>query len=410
MAFRKGTILKTTFEEYKITKQIGAGGAGEVYEVTDVDGDSYAIKVLDSEKASGSKLKRFKNEIHFCSSNKHPNIIQIIGTGRTSGGVPFYVMPLYAGTLRSVIHGKVPPEELLRLFGQILDGVESAHLQGVWHRDLKPENVLWSEQGRLVVADFGIAHFEEEFLLTAVETKPGERLANFAYAAPEQRVKGKVINEKADIYSLGLILNEIFTHEVPFGTGYRKIAEIAPQFSYLDGSVETMLSHDATVRPSIAELKRDLIARGNASISVQRLNALKTKVIPESDVDDPFITNPISIQSVDFENDLLHFKLSERPSPQWIAAFQRPQHYSSSRGPGPDYYSFHQNVASVRFEGGDAQVITNSAKEFVDRANERYRQEAENAHRQRIQNINNERKRAIEAEERRQEILASVRL
>lgn len=410
MTFRKGTILKTTFEEYQITKQIGAGGAGKVYAVTDIGGDRYAIKVLDGEKASGSKLKRFKNEINFCSSNKHPNIIQILGTGRTSGGIPFYVMPLYDGTLRSVIDGDLPPEELVRLFGQILDGVEAAHLQGIWHRDLKPENVLWSEQGRLVVADFGIAHFEEDALLTAVETKPGDRLANFVYAAPEQRVKGKDIDEKADVYSLGLILNEMFTHEVPFGARYRKIAEIAPQFSYLDGSVETMLDRDATVRPSIAELKRDLIARGNASISVQRLNALKTQVISESEVDDPFITNPISIQSVDFENDLLHFKLTARPSSQWIAAFQRPQYYSSSRGPGPDYYSFHQNVASVRFEGGDAQVITNSAREFVDRANERYRQDVENAHRERIQNINNERKRAIEAEERRQQILASVKL
>jgi len=89
MTFRKGTILKTTFEEYQITKQIGAGGAGKVYAVTDIGGDRYAIKVLDGEKASGSKLKRFKNEINFCSSNKHPNIIQILGTGRTSGGIPF---------------------------------------------------------------------------------------------------------------------------------------------------------------------------------------------------------------------------------------------------------------------------------------------------------------------------------
>ena len=72
-------------------------------------------------------------------------------------------MPLYSGTLRELMARDITPERILIYFGQILDGAEAAHLQGVWHRDLKPENILFSESAnKLVVADFGIAHFEEE--------------------------------------------------------------------------------------------------------------------------------------------------------------------------------------------------------------------------------------------------------
>jgi serine/threonine protein kinase len=113
----------------------------------------------------------------------------------------------------------IEPDGVLPIFSQILDGVESAHPQGVWHRDLKPENILYSlANGTLIVADFGIAHFEEQDLLTAVETQPNERLANFLYAAPEQKIRAKSADSRSDIYALGLMLHEMFTGDVPLGT------------------------------------------------------------------------------------------------------------------------------------------------------------------------------------------------
>jgi serine/threonine protein kinase len=96
---------------------------------------------------------------------------------------------------------------VLPYFGQLLDGVEAAHLHKVIHRDLKPENVLYdAASDRLVIAAFGVARFEEETLYTLIETMPNTRLATFLYSAPEQRVRGGKVDQGADIYALGLIL------------------------------------------------------------------------------------------------------------------------------------------------------------------------------------------------------------
>src|SRR5205085_6870766 len=170
-------------------------------------------------------------------------------------------------------------------------GVEAAHLLHVVHRDLKPENVLYDEtQDRLLVADFGIAHFEIEDLYTAAETSPNDKLANFQYAAPEQRRRGSQVGYPADIYALGLILNEMFTGLVPYGTGYETISDVAPDYGYLDDMVAEMLHQSVERRTnSIAEIKRQLIGRGDEFARFQRLNELKQTVVPVTDIDDPLI-------------------------------------------------------------------------------------------------------------------------
>jgi serine/threonine protein kinase len=104
----------------------------------------------------------------------------------------------------------------MAIFSQILDGVEAAHLQNVIHRDLKPENILCDQNfATIAIADFGTARFTEDILATAIETGPSQRLANFQYAAPEQRTVGGDVQATADIYALGLMLNELFTGSVP---------------------------------------------------------------------------------------------------------------------------------------------------------------------------------------------------
>ncbi len=180
MGLKKGEVLQTAFEKYPIQGQKGVGGSGEVYEVRDSEGLPYAVKVLDVAKASATRLKRFRNEIHFCTRNNHRNIVQVQGSGITKDGATFYVMPLYSGTLRDLISKGIQPKAVLPYFGQISDGVEAAHLLGVWHRDVKPENILFSaENDTLVVADFGIAHFEEKICLRRSKQGTTERLANF---------------------------------------------------------------------------------------------------------------------------------------------------------------------------------------------------------------------------------------
>jgi len=225
----KPISFETAFGTYSAEELIGEGGAGRVYGGRGTDKASVAIKVLPQDKATSDQRRRFKNEIAFLARTKHPNIVAVIDHGVAADGAvvgPFYVMQRHDRNLRERMAAGIKPEEVLPLFGQILDGVEAAHMRGVVHRDLKPENILCDEASNsLAVADFGIASFTDDLLVTLVETGDARRLANFQYAAPEQRTRGGSVGVTADIYSLGLMLNEMFTGLVPHGsehTGRRR--------------------------------------------------------------------------------------------------------------------------------------------------------------------------------------------
>lgn len=235
-------------------------GSGTVYEARNSAGERVALKCLKPQVAT-SRRKRFKDEIRFCERIQHPNIVAVIDNGAATIGketVSFYVMPYYSMTLRSLIEQGIAPDAGLRLFSLTLNGVEAAHLSDVHHRDLKPENILYDEGSEnLVVPDFGAAEFLEDELYTIVDTKPNERIGNFQHAAPEQRSRGGKVDHRSDIYALGLILNEMYTGEVPAGSDYRLIASVSAQRGYLDGLVDMMRRQFADGRPnSIADVKR----------------------------------------------------------------------------------------------------------------------------------------------------------
>jgi serine/threonine protein kinase len=334
----KFPTFHTAFNTYEVIGQpLGSGGAGTVYAVRDIDGGRYALKILNS-KAGTAKTKRFQNEIAFCSKKNHANIITVFDHGVTSGldgmPVPFYVMPLYPTTLRKQMRKGIPHLDVLRTFSQILDGVEAAHLKDVWHRDLKPENILCNEdENQVIIADFGIAKFEEEELHTAVETSNRERLANFVYSAPEQRVRGKAITSKADIFALGLILNEMFTGEVPQGSGYKRISAVSASHAFLDDLVDQMIQQEPEQRPdSVTTVKEELIGRGNQFISLQRLDKIKNEVVPESEINDPLVNDPIRlVEKEDYRKGVLVVKLNRAVNDKWVACFQnRATRFSSN--------------------------------------------------------------------------------
>jgi serine/threonine protein kinase len=283
------------FGKYTLGTSIGNGGAGIVFEAQTDENVTCAVKILAVTQEL--KIKRFKNEVFFCLRNQHRNVISVLDYGQTTDGRLFYVMPLYGSTLRKLISTGIEPGEILDLFSQILDGVEAAHLSGVCHRDLKPENILWDQTTKtLIVADGGIARFKEEDLQTAVETSDQERLANFLYSAPEQRVKGKTVDQRADIYALGLILNEMFTGDVPQGTGFRRISTVAQVFRHLDAVVDSMVQQDSNNRPPSIEhirqplrLNRPMQAKANISNLEPQTEGMsdedRDKVFEEADVD-----------------------------------------------------------------------------------------------------------------------------
>jgi serine/threonine protein kinase len=413
MGYKKGETLKTAFDAYTIEGQKGAGASGEVYEVRDSEGVAYAAKILDAAKASAIRLKRFKNEIGFCTKNTHENIIRVLASGITGKGATFYVMPLYSCTLRDLISKGIAPPAVLPYFEQMLSGIGAAHLQGVWHRDLKPENILFSETtGKLVVADFGIAHFEEEELLTAVETKNDERLANFLYSAPEQRSRGQQVNSGADIYALGLILNEMFTGAVPQGSGFRKVSDAVSDYAYLDGLIESMRHQNSSYRPSIADVQRELIARGNEFVSVQRLSSLKSEVIPDTEVDDPVIRNPIQLVAPDYQDGFLVLKLSCPPPPRWIMVFKNLRgSFSYFQGAGPVSFTFNGDIARVRLGSGvpPAQLLQH-ARSYIELANRQYAELLVGEHRKGLAAEREQLRSRIAEEERRQKILADLKI
>lgn len=351
-ALKTAYVFFSTFERYTAAAIIGEGGAGRVFHATDSEGGKWAIKWLDPSKASSEKTKRFKNELQFCLRHEHPNIVRVEDHGRfekEGQSSPFYVMQLYDGSLRDLIKAGMNPSDALRYFTQILDGVEAAHLSGVVHRDLKPENILYCKrEDSLVVADFGIASFRREDLYTAVETQDSTRLANFQYAAPEQRQRGVKCNHLADIFALGLMLNEMFTGQVPIGTQYRKIDGVSADHGYLDEFVDLMIRSQPSDRPeSIERVKHELIRRGNDFVTTQRLSALKNTVVPQSELDDPLVLDPPKLFSVEWDHDQLTLKLSREVNQKWVWALHHMGSHSSVMGKGPEHFDIRGNQARI---------------------------------------------------------------
>ena len=353
MALKKKIVFQTAFETYSASDIIGQGGAGYVYKCQDVNGKAFAIKLLNPENVTNERQKRFKNEILFCQRTDHPNVLTILDDGpylKDGKSVPFYVMPLYDWSLRDLLKKGIKLDQVLPLFSQLLDGVEAAHLEKVVHRDLKPENFLFdSSQNRIVVADFGIARFQEEELYTAVETKAEDRLANFQYAAPEQRKRGSETDIRTDIYALGLILNEMFTGEIPQGTSYKTIGSIAPQYLYLDELVALMIRQSSAEGPvAIDVVKKELIGRKNEFVQRQKLSELKNTVIPTHEVDDPLIADPPQLVDFDWENGLLTLILNRPVNDKWIQTFYHIDWRQSVMGKNPRAFNFSASKKEVQ--------------------------------------------------------------
>ena len=397
MAYKRGSVLRTAFDAYTLLALKGDGGCGEVHEAVDSDGERRAIKVVHAAKSSATGLKRAASDFNFCFKSGHRNIVQVLDCGLTGAKVPFYVMPLYAISLRTLIQNGMRRESVLPLFGKILDGMEAAHLHRVWHGHLKPENILLDET-EAAIGDFGCAPF-------LAMSDEGRR-----YGAPEQRKTGHKLDGKADVYALGLMLNEMFTGTNP-GDGQRKIEDAAPEYGYLDWLVERMTKKDPTQRLTITEVKRELIARGIEYLSIQRLNALRTEIILETDADDPLVSNPIAIHSVDFKNETLFLTLSAVPPSNWVAAFHGLSPSASFIGFGPERFIFLGKIAQTAVKrGSDPQAMLNSTKAYVEAANRIYAEDTVAAHRRSLE-FERQRKRAlIAAEERRQQVLARLRL
>jgi hypothetical protein len=208
------TALAAVSQRYDILAEAGHGSMGNVYKARDREtGEIVALKLLKPEIASDhAMMERFKNELLFARKITHKNVCRVHEFNRV-GGVAYTSMEFVEGeSLRSVLDrfGGLPPRKAVDLVLQICSGLKEAHAQGIVHRDLKPENVMIDAQGNVKIMDFGIARSME-----AVTRLTGSILGTPAYMAPEQ-VAGKPVDYRTDIYSLGLMMYEVFTGQQAF--------------------------------------------------------------------------------------------------------------------------------------------------------------------------------------------------
>lgn len=412
---KKPISFETTFGTYVVDELLGEGGAGRVYSGVDIDKTRIAMKVLAEDRATADKRSRFKNEIAFLARNKHKNIVTVIDHGVARGGEivgPFYVMSRYDSNLRDMIRDGIVQDRALSLFSQILDGVEAAHLQGVVHRDLKPENILYDRNSNtLAIADFGTARFTEDLMATSVETGPAQRLANFQYAAPEQRTPGKEVQATADIYALGLILNEMFTGVVPHGTEYRLIGQVANEQGFLDPIVAKMLRQAPDERPaSVADIKGLVQRHQLEAVSLQRLSQIDGTVIKQAEIDEPLAQVPPRLINADWDGGTLTLTLDRPVTQDWITALQRMGGYTSVLGKDPSRFSFRGNQAIIGAREHEVQAIIDNFKNWLPLATRTLKslleQKAQKEEASRQEQLRRER----EAEEQRLRVLRNIRI
>jgi serine/threonine protein kinase len=414
----------TVAEVYAPQGIVGQGATSVVYEVTDSEGNQWALKSLRSDQATATRTKRFLNELYFCQTYSHENVIRVVDHGYTiqeERKCPFYVMPLYASTLRRTMQDGVPHEKVLRYFSDVLNGVEAAHLRSVVHRDLKPENIMHNSlNDKMVVSDFGIAHFNTEAMLATVIKHPHDRMANFQYSAPEQRVHQGTVDHRADIYALGLILNELFTGHILQGTGFTRIRAIAPEFAYLDEIVDRMVQHSPSNRPnSIDDVKLTLIARKNEFIERQQLDKLRSEIVPSTEISHPLVANPPKIVDVDVRNDTLMLFLDKHVPREWEEAFRTPRSMSFVGGTGPDSWRFERIAqvtrASVQLPPHYLQPVTmqpiiNSFKGYVEFANAKFKERIERDARIEEENKRKALRERVAEEDKRQKLLRGLKI
>jgi eukaryotic-like serine/threonine-protein kinase len=209
---------------YRLRRLIAKGGMAEVWEaVDDILGRPVAVKILHPHLAADESFReRFRREAIAAARLAHPNVVATFDTG-TDEGITFIVMELVEGsTLRQVLNetGPLPPARVVHVGAQVADALNYAHKGGVVHRDVKPANILICPDGRVKVAEFGIAKAVEESepdrpTPSEALTGTGSIIGTAQYLAPEQ-VDGRAVDGRTDVYALGVVLYEMVCGRPPF--------------------------------------------------------------------------------------------------------------------------------------------------------------------------------------------------
>ena len=221
MLWKKNRQAKEKIGSYEVIEKIGEGGMATVYKGHQVSLDRpVAIKVL-SEKLTDNHdvLERFTRESLIIARLNHPNIIHVIDRGITPKGRPYFVMEHVEGTnlAQAITEGELGTNGKLDLIIQVCKALSYAHNNGVIHRDIKPSNVLIDANMNALVLDFGIAKFLKGEKKNGLHTRADVVMGTFEYMSPEQQNSSDSVTSASDLYSLGVLMYELFTGVKPLG-------------------------------------------------------------------------------------------------------------------------------------------------------------------------------------------------
>jgi serine/threonine-protein kinase len=266
-------MIGTTVNQYKILERLGAGGMGIVYKAEDTRlGRIVALKFLPPYALDSAEDRtRFLIEAQSAAALDHPNICTIHEIG-DSGDHPFIVMAYVDGpSLKERLKdGPMDPAEAVSIAGQVASGLVKAHEKGIIHRDIKPANILLSKDGLCKICDFGLAKSS----ISKKVTRTGSTIGTAAYMSPEQ-ARSEVVDQRTDIWSLGVILYEMLAGKPPFVADHEAVViysilndECPPLEERRPGLpaelyriVKKSLAHKAADRyATIEEMRRDLKA------------------------------------------------------------------------------------------------------------------------------------------------------
>src|SRR5580658_9649176 len=252
-------------QRYEIVEILGQGGMGAVYQATDRElNRTVAIKVIRPDLARDQGIvDRFKQELLLAHQVTHRNVIRIYDLSEADG-MKFITMEYVEGeNLLTLLHEKkkFSPEESVEIMQQVCRALEAAHTVGVIHRDLKPQNIMRDKTGRILVMDFGLARTLEGDGMT----QSGALVGTMEYMSPEQAL-GKPLDQRSDIFALGLIFYEMLTGQMPF----KADSTIASLIRRTQEPVAPLSDHDASIPRSVSSivqkcLERDLQLRYNTA-------------------------------------------------------------------------------------------------------------------------------------------------
>lgn len=294
-------------KRYELLEHIGSGGMAEVYKAKDLILERLvAVKILNSQYAGDTEfVQRFHREARGAARLSHPNIVGVYDVGEDDGR-HYIVMELVEGqTLKNMIaeKGKLDVEEALHIAKKIAAALEMAHKNNLVHCDIKPHNILVTANGAVKVADFGIARAVSSSTLTYNDTVVG----SVHYFSPEQ-AKGTAITPKSDVYSLGVVLYEMLTGQLPFdgstpvGIALKHLQEDALSLRSIDESIPGKI--DMIVMRAM-DKNRD--NRPDSTAMFKMIEAVEKEVVlgtvNDKEADDPFATMVIPKVKVSEETD-----------------------------------------------------------------------------------------------------------